>query len=114
MSWYTGCDYIFIPALGGTILSAIFLSEYITVGASGGIFGLIGAYLADICMNWSLLFSKHVNASNEGVNDLIIRIPVVVLLLLLLLLPLLLLLKMLNILSCCLLLSPPPPLLSCE
>ncbi|KAL3807618.1 hypothetical protein ACHAXA_008628 [Cyclostephanos tholiformis] len=57
-----------IPAVGGTILSAIFLSEYITVGASGGIFGLIGACIADICMNWSLLFSKHVNASDEGVR----------------------------------------------
>ena len=57
-----------IPAVGGTILSAIFLSEYITVGASGGIFGLIGACLADICMNWTLLFSKHVNATDEGVR----------------------------------------------
>lgn len=57
-----------IPAVGGTILSAIFLSEYISVGASGGIFGLIGACIADICMNWSLLFSKHVNASDEGIR----------------------------------------------
>jgi len=57
-----------IPAVGGTILSAIFLPEYISVGASGGIFGLIGACIADICINWSLLFSKHVNASNEGVR----------------------------------------------
>jgi membrane associated rhomboid family serine protease len=28
-----------VPAIGGTILSAIFLPQYITVGASGGIFG---------------------------------------------------------------------------
>jgi len=57
-----------IPAVGGTILSAIFLPEYISVGASGGIFGLIGACVADIFINWSLLFSKHVNASDEGVR----------------------------------------------
>lgn len=57
-----------IPAVGGTILSAIFLPEYISVGASGGIFGLIGACIADICINWSLLFGKHVNASDEGVR----------------------------------------------
>jgi membrane associated rhomboid family serine protease len=38
-----------IPAVGGTILSALFLPEYISVGASGGIFGLIGACVADIC-----------------------------------------------------------------
>ncbi|KAL7517394.1 hypothetical protein ACHAWX_002319 [Stephanocyclus meneghinianus] len=55
-----------IPAVGGTIMSAIFLPEYISVGASGGIFGLIGACIADICINWSLLFSKHVNSSDEG------------------------------------------------
>jgi hypothetical protein len=47
-------------------MSAIFLPEYISVGASGGIFGLIGACIADICINWSLLFSKHVNSSDEG------------------------------------------------
>uniref|UniRef100_A0A7R9WA06 rhomboid protease n=1 Tax=Pseudictyota dubia TaxID=2749911 RepID=A0A7R9WA06_9STRA len=54
-----------IPAIGGTVLSAIFLPEYISVGASGGIFGLIGACLADIVMNWSLLFSDFVN---QGAN----------------------------------------------
>ena len=47
-------------------MSAIFLPEYISVGASGGIFGLIGACVADICINWSLLFSKHVNSNDEG------------------------------------------------
>lgn len=38
-----------VPAIGGTILSAIFLPEYITVGASGGIFGLIGACISGEC-----------------------------------------------------------------
>jgi len=50
-----------LPAVGGTLLSAIFLPEYITVGASAGIFGLIGACLADISLNWSLLFNDFVN-----------------------------------------------------
>jgi membrane associated rhomboid family serine protease len=48
----------FIPGVGGNILSAVFLPQYISVGASGGIFGLIGGCLADITVNWSLLFIK--------------------------------------------------------
>lgn len=48
----------FIPAVGGNILSAIFLPQYISVGASGGIFGLIGGCIADIILNWKLLFIK--------------------------------------------------------
>lgn len=47
-----------IPAVGGNILSAICLPQYITVGASGGIFGLIGGCVADISINWNLLFLK--------------------------------------------------------
>lgn len=47
-----------IPAVGGNILSAICLPQYISVGASGGIFGLIGGCLADISINWNLLFLK--------------------------------------------------------
>lgn len=54
-----------IPAIGGTILSAIFLPEYITVGASGGIFGLIGACLSDIVMNWKLLFCDFVTENGK-------------------------------------------------
>eukprot|EP00591_Stephanopyxis_turris_P007374 CAMPEP_0195507798 /NCGR_PEP_ID=MMETSP0794_2-20130614/1168_1 /TAXON_ID=515487 /ORGANISM="Stephanopyxis turris, Strain CCMP 815" /LENGTH=447 /DNA_ID=CAMNT_0040634591 /DNA_START=194 /DNA_END=1534 /DNA_ORIENTATION=+ len=54
-----------IPAVGGNILSALFLPEYISVGASGGIFGLIGACIADIVLNWSLLFSKQVNSEDK-------------------------------------------------
>ena len=76
--WFIGCAVeqshgfvaaaiiFIIPATGGTILSAIFLPEYISVGASGGIFGLIGACVADIAINWNLLFSHKVNETDDG------------------------------------------------
>jgi membrane associated rhomboid family serine protease len=48
----------FVPGVGGNILSSICLPQYISVGASGGIFGLIGGCLADIAMHWHLLFLK--------------------------------------------------------
>mmetsp|Transcript_27425 Transcript_27425/g.62976 ORF Transcript_27425/g.62976 Transcript_27425/m.62976 type:complete len:538 (-) Transcript_27425:275-1888(-) len=51
---------LMISSIGGTILSALFLPRFVTVGASGGIFGLIGACLADIILNWSLLFNDFV------------------------------------------------------
>jgi len=55
-----------VPAIGGNIMSALFLPEYISVGASGGIFGLIGACIADIVTNWNLLFSRVLNNSDDG------------------------------------------------
>lgn len=50
-----------MPAVGSTILSAIFLPGSISVGASGGIFGLIGACVAEIIKNRKLLFSDFIN-----------------------------------------------------
>eukprot|EP00986_Skeletonema_menzelii_P011011 scaffold5539_cov81-Skeletonema_menzelii.AAC.3 len=71
-----------VPAIGGTILSAIFLPEYITVGASGGIFGLIGACISDIFMNWNLLFNKFVNENGARLSHarvlLVLAVDIVV------------------------------------
>mmetsp|Transcript_22351 Transcript_22351/g.31484 ORF Transcript_22351/g.31484 Transcript_22351/m.31484 type:complete len:450 (-) Transcript_22351:33-1382(-) len=66
--FFAAAALFIIPAMGGTIMSAIFLPEYISVGASGGIFGLIGACIADILTNWKLLFSKEVNESEKGIR----------------------------------------------
>ncbi len=44
----------------GNTLSAIFLPQFISVGASGGIFALFGAALADIFVNWSLVFGNEI------------------------------------------------------
>ncbi len=53
-----------IPAVGGNILSAICLPQYISVGASGGIFGMMGGCIADISLNWNLLFLKTATDGN--------------------------------------------------
>lgn len=55
----------FVPGIGGNILSAIFLPQYISVGASGGIFGLVGGCVADIALNWNLLFIKSGEEDNK-------------------------------------------------
>jgi membrane associated rhomboid family serine protease len=43
-------------AIGGNMLSALMQPGFILVGASGGIFGLMGLCVADIVLNWRLLF----------------------------------------------------------
>jgi hypothetical protein len=63
--WFAAALIFTVSALGGAIMSAIFLPEYITVGASGGIFGFIGACIADILANWKLLFSDHVTEGGK-------------------------------------------------
>jgi len=55
-----------IAGVGGTVLSALFLPQYISVGASGGIFGFIGMCISDICVNWNLLFVKDTEKDNSS------------------------------------------------
>jgi hypothetical protein len=76
--WFAAMVIFCISAVGGTILSAIFLPEYITVGASGGIFGFIGACCADIVINWRLLFCDFVTENGKKHRHILV---VVVLLL---------------------------------
>ena len=47
-----------IAALCGTVTSALFLMP--SVGASGGIFGMVGAVFADIYMNWYVLYDPTI------------------------------------------------------
>ena len=63
--WAAAMIIFTLSAVGGTILSSLFLPEYITVGASGGIFGFIGACLADIILNWKLLFCDFVTENGK-------------------------------------------------
>jgi membrane associated rhomboid family serine protease len=61
-----------VPAIGGTILSALILPQYVSVGASGGIFGLIGACLADIVMNFTLLFGENLNGKKKRLRNAVV------------------------------------------
>lgn len=64
--WLAALLIFTLSAVGGSILSALFLPQAISVGASGGIFGFIGACLADIIMNWRLLFSNVLSVEGDG------------------------------------------------
>jgi len=48
-----------ISGFGGSVLSALFLrSNYISVGASGALFGLLGSMLSELIMNWTIYTNK--------------------------------------------------------
>ncbi|KAL3645276.1 RHOMBOID-like protein 3 [Castilleja foliolosa] len=44
--------------LGGSILSSLFIRNRISVGASGALFGLLGAMLSELISNWSIYTNK--------------------------------------------------------
>jgi membrane associated rhomboid family serine protease len=45
-----------VSAIGGNLMSGVMQPGYVLIGASGGIFGVFGVCLADIVLNWKLLF----------------------------------------------------------
>ncbi|XP_010418324.1 PREDICTED: RHOMBOID-like protein 2 [Camelina sativa] len=47
-----------VSGLGGSILSSLFLQESISVGASGALFGLLGAMLSELLTNWIIYANK--------------------------------------------------------
>jgi membrane associated rhomboid family serine protease len=61
----------FISAIGGNIISCLMQPEYILVGSSGGIFGLIGICVADIVLNWKLLFLVFKNRDGRPAGYLV-------------------------------------------
>ncbi|XP_077213833.1 RHOMBOID-like protein 1 [Tasmannia lanceolata] len=48
----------FISGVGGSLLSALFIQSGIAVGASGAIFGLLGAILSELITNWTVYANK--------------------------------------------------------
>ncbi|KAG8048168.1 hypothetical protein GUJ93_ZPchr0008g12407 [Zizania palustris] len=48
-----------LSGFGGSVLSALFLHDnYISVGASGALFGLLGSMLSELIMNWTIYSNK--------------------------------------------------------
>ncbi|KAF4371784.1 hypothetical protein F8388_023097 [Cannabis sativa] len=52
-----GIIYLF-SGFGGSILSALFIQNNISVGASGALFGLLGAMLSELLTNWTIYTNK--------------------------------------------------------
>lgn len=47
-----------LAGIGGSILSALFITSNISVGASGALFGLLGAMLSELLTNWTIYANK--------------------------------------------------------
>ncbi|KAG8381360.1 hypothetical protein BUALT_Bualt06G0114200 [Buddleja alternifolia] len=47
-----------LSGFGGSILSSLFIQNRISVGASGALFGLLGAMLSELITNWSIYTNK--------------------------------------------------------
>ncbi|KAI4377877.1 hypothetical protein MLD38_015439 [Melastoma candidum] len=47
-----------LSGFGGSILSSLFIRNSISVGASGALFGLLGAMLSELLTNWTIYTNK--------------------------------------------------------
>ncbi|KAM0060024.1 putative peptidase S54, rhomboid, Rhomboid-like superfamily [Helianthus debilis subsp. tardiflorus] len=47
-----------LAGIGGSILSSLFITNNISVGASGALFGLLGAMLSELLTNWTIYANK--------------------------------------------------------
>ncbi|GMH29560.1 hypothetical protein Nepgr_031403 [Nepenthes gracilis] len=52
-----GIIYI-VSGFGGSILTSLFIQNHVSVGASGALFGLLGAMLSELITNWTIYTDK--------------------------------------------------------
>ncbi|GER44544.1 rhomboid family protein [Striga asiatica] len=48
-----------LSGIGGSVLSSLFIQKSISVGASGALFGLLGAMLSELFTNWTIYSNKN-------------------------------------------------------
>lgn len=53
-----------LSGFGGSVLSSLFIRNNISVGASGALFGLLGAMLSELLTNWTI-YTNKVNNINS-------------------------------------------------
>lgn len=56
-----------LAGIGGSILSALFITNNISVGASGALFGLLGAMLSELLTNWTIYANKVTHYIHKNV-----------------------------------------------
>ncbi|XP_022969832.1 RHOMBOID-like protein 2 [Cucurbita maxima] len=47
-----------VTGVGGSVMSSLFIQNNISVGASGALFGLLGAMLSELLVNWTIYSNK--------------------------------------------------------
>ena len=47
-----------VSGFGGSVLSVLFIRKGVSVGASGALFGLLGAMLSELITNWSIYTNR--------------------------------------------------------
>ncbi|XP_047162644.1 RHOMBOID-like protein 2 [Vigna umbellata] len=47
-----------VSGFGGSVLSCLFIRDHTSVGASGALFGLLGAMLSELITNWTIYSNK--------------------------------------------------------
>nr|GME00413.1 RHOMBOID-like protein 2 [Ipomoea batatas] len=47
-----------LSGIGGSVMSSLFIQHSISVGASGAVFGLLGAMLSELITNWTIYANK--------------------------------------------------------
>lgn len=52
-----GALYV-VAGIGGSLSSSLFVRTTISVGASGALFGLLGAMLSELLVNWTIYENK--------------------------------------------------------